>query len=86
MSAFPLLDAADQTKKRSKLDIVAGYFLLHEGEWISAMTLIDLGGACAWRTRVSDCRKYLRMHIENELREQPDGTKHSYYRYIRKAA
>ena len=72
-------------EKRSRLDQVAGYLMRHEGEWVSAMTLMALGGACAWRTRVSDCRTELGMHIENEQRRQPDGTQQSYYRYRRTA-
>jgi hypothetical protein len=74
------------SQKRSRLDVVAGYFLTHENEWVSAMTLLELGGACAWRTRVSDCRRMLRMEIENKTERQADGTLKSFYRYRRSAA
>lgn len=82
----PSLSLEAPPSKRSKLDTMAGYFLRHEGELVSALTLMQIGGALAWRTRVSDCRRLLGMNIENELRRQPDGTQQSWYRYRRATA
>lgn len=85
MTQQPLALTAPPSK-RSKLDTMAGYFITHENEWVSALDLARLGGLLAWRTRVSDCRRVLGMNVENELRRQPDGTQQSFYRYRRKAA
>lgn len=67
------------------VDAVASYFTAHPGEWIDGLTLETVGGRYAWRSRVSDCRTELGMHIENRLRrvERSDGSKvvKSEYRY-----
>lgn len=62
-------------------DRVAEYFRAHEGEWIDGMTLAQLGGVYAWRTRISECRK-LGLTIENRQRKIGDRTV-SEYRYVR---
>jgi hypothetical protein len=38
-----------------------------------------VGGALAWRTRISECRAS--MVIENKVTQRQDGTKDSFYRY-----
>jgi hypothetical protein len=48
---------------------VAQFFRLNAGVWISALDVMRVGGALAWRTEISRCRKapYL-MTIENRTR------------------
>lgn len=47
---------------------VAAYFQAHPGEWVSALTLAQVGGLLSSRTRISECRRHLSMHIENRTR------------------
>ncbi len=62
-------------------DRVADHFREHPLVWFDGLALAALGGAYAWRTRVSDCRTELGMHIENRVR--PEGRrKVSEYRYV----
>ena len=53
---------------RTMRDKVAAYFEAHRGEWINALTLQEIGGRCASRTRISECRTELGMEIINRLR------------------
>ena len=47
---------------------VASYFRSHPGQWIDGLTLASVGGAYAWRSRLSDVRR-LGMPIENRQRK-----------------
>ena len=63
-------------------DAVAHYFKAHPGQWIDGLELARIGGAYAWRTRVSECHRQLGMDIENEVRQMPNTRrKVSVYRY-----
>ena len=61
-------------------------FLARPGEWIDGLELERIGGAYAWRSRVSDCRRRFRLRIENQVRTVRDGNgrawKRSEYRYM----
>ncbi len=48
-------------------DAVAEHFRAHPNAWIDGLTLSGIGGAYAWRTRVSNCRTELGMQIENRV-------------------
>ena len=67
---------------------VAAYFLAHEGEWLDGELFRPVGGKYAYRSRISDCRTNLGMHIENRKRlvGRRDGTPCadcvSEYRYL----
>ncbi len=65
---------------------VAVFFLSHPHEWVSAIALESVGGRQAWRTRVSECRRTLRMDIRNRQYSvtRKDGSKFqlSEYCYI----
>jgi len=65
---------------------VAEHFKVHVGQWIDGRDLEVIGGRYAWRSRVSDCRKFLGMTIENRQRHSigKDGTRYtiSEYRYL----
>ena len=65
-------------------DAVAAYFKAHPGEWIDGLELARIGGAYAWRTRVSECRRELGMNIPKpRLRRMPNSQrKVSEYRYL----
>jgi hypothetical protein len=60
----PTSDAPEPTAINYSSRIPA-YFRAHPGEWISMQTLAKIGGTGGWRSRVSDCRTKLGMHIEN---------------------
>lgn len=57
-------------RRKGNRDQVAAFFRLRVGQWIAASELESVGGRQAWRTRVSECRKQLGMHIENRLRRE----------------
>jgi hypothetical protein len=62
-------------------DRVADHFRAHPNTWFDGLTMATLGGAYAWRTRISDCRTQLGMHIEN--RERREGRRViSEYRFV----
>lgn len=49
--------------------------------WVWSQDLEIVGGRCGWRTRVSDCRIWFHMDIENRQVKLPNGTVRSEYRY-----
>jgi hypothetical protein len=59
---------------------VAHVLQAHRGEWVHWSRLAEVGGAMAWRTRISELRPAMR--IENKVTQRPDGTKDSFYRYL----
>ena len=63
-------------------DHVARYFKAHPHTWVSAYTLMQIGGALAFRTRVSECRTQLGMTVENKVERDANGVAQSYYRYV----
>lgn len=60
-------------------DAVAAYLQARPNQWVSGLELAKIGGAYAWRTRVSDCRTQLGMTIENRQRHE-NGAVISEYR------
>ena len=66
--------------------IVAAYFKAHPNQWVSAMTLAEIGGALSSRTRISEARRCLGMDIQNRTRTvtRTDGrrVKLSEFRYV----
>lgn len=67
-------------------DRVADYFKAHPGQWVSAYTLMQIGGALAFRTRCSECRTQLGMDITNKVERDANGMATSWYRYVPAAA
>jgi len=61
-------------------DAVADLFRSRPGAWIDGLSLAQVGGAYAWRTRTSECRQ-LGMTIENRQRKEGRRTV-SEYRYV----
>jgi hypothetical protein len=49
-------------------DAVAEYLKARPHQWVDGLALAELGGAYAWRSRVSDARRELGMTIENRQR------------------
>lgn len=76
-----LLPFVDSTKV-SFLDRVAELFRSKPNEWIDGRVLAQVGGAYAWRTRVSECRRLRGMTIENRERKHPNGWTISEYRWV----
>jgi len=52
----------------SNRDRVAAYFREHPNRWISAITLVEIGGTLSSRTRISECRTELGMRVDNRVR------------------
>jgi hypothetical protein len=76
------LEAAPADRPRhSGRDAIALYLIAHRGEWIDGLALAKIGGAYAWRTRLSECHTQLGMVYEN--RQTRDGRRvvRSEYRY-----
>jgi hypothetical protein len=59
---------------------VAEVLQAHQGEWVHWSRLAQVGGALAWRTRVSELRPAMR--IENKVTRREDGVRESWYRLI----
>lgn len=49
-------------------DAVADFLKARPGQWVDGMTLASIGGAYAWRSRISDARRELGLTIENRQR------------------
>lgn len=62
-------------------EAVAAHFKAHPNEWVSAYTLMEIGGRMAWRTRVSDVRR-MGLTIENQVQRDAKGVAQSFYRYV----
>ncbi len=62
-------------------DAVADHLKARPSQWVDGLTLASLGGAYAWRSRVSDCRTQLGMLIENRQRKVGELTI-SEYRFV----
>lgn len=71
---------------RTFRDAIADEFRAHPGEWLSCYALMQVGGALAWRTRVSECRRDLAMTIENKIERDRNGVAVSYYKFTPKPA
>ena len=65
-------------------DAIAAHFQAHPSQKISAYTLMQIGGALAFRTRVSECRRQLNMDIRNEVKRDRNGVATSWYWFIPK--
>ena len=65
---------------QSLRDVVAAHFRAHPNQWVSAYTLMEIGGRMAWRTRVSDVRR-MGLTIENQVQRDGAGVAQSFYRY-----
>lgn len=67
-------------------NVVAAHFKANPGRWISMQELAELAGTGGWRTRVSECRVQLGMHLVNRTAriKLANGEKitQSHYRYV----
>jgi len=61
---------------------VANYFEARPNQWVSYRELMQVGGQMAWRSRVSNCRRDLKMTIENRIERDERGVANSPYRYV----
>jgi len=59
---------AARPKAVSRVERVRDLFLARPNQWIDGRELASVGGAYAWRTRVSDCRRKYGMQIRNRER------------------
>jgi hypothetical protein len=70
------LYARDTLAKR-----VAALFRSRPGEWIDVTEFAAIAGIGGWRTRISDCRRYFGMPIEQRTFKWPDKRNRSRYMY-----
>ena len=75
------MDAQEADRRKSFRTDIAEHFKAHPLTWIGTAELMEIGGANAWRTRVSECRTKLHMHIENR-QSRLTGQVISEYRYV----
>ena len=77
--------AQEQERRTSNALAVYEYFKAHPLTWTSTETLERVGGRNAWRTRLSECRRGVRvperLNIVNR-QSRITGTVISEYRYI----
>lgn len=69
----------------SATERTAAFFRRNRKRWVSALLLLRVGGALAWRTEVSRCRTDLGMTIDHKS-ERKGGKVLSFYRYSGKQA
>jgi hypothetical protein len=83
MAAHPL-DAAhsEATRRRSRADDVERLFRSRPGQWIAVGELADVGGFCAWRTRVADVRRRFESAEHGSIEWNHDVSA-SAYRWVR---
>jgi hypothetical protein len=67
--------------RHSRTDRVIAYLSERAGHWIDGLALASVGGAYAWRSRVSDARKQ-GYRIDNRQRKEGSRTV-SEYRLVR---
>jgi hypothetical protein len=67
--------------RRTYQEAVAHYLEAHRARWVDGLTLARVGGAYAWRTRVSECRQHRGMRITQRTRRLRSGRLVSEYRY-----
>lgn len=66
-------------------DQIADFLKARPHVWVDGMTLAQIGGTYAWRSRVSDARRELGLQIEN--RQRREGRRViSEYKYVPAAA
>lgn len=62
---------------------VAKFLRANRRKWVDGRALAKVGGFAGWRTRISECRRFYRMQIENEVIRHKSHTS-TRYRYVRK--
>ena len=78
MTQIPLTLEPAKKSAHSYRDDVAAYFKARPNQPVDGLTLARIGGAYAWRSRVSDCRTQLGMAITNRLRKDGRRTVSEY--------
>lgn len=69
--------------KKTRTEEVADFMRARAGQWIDGLDIGRVGGAYAWRTRLSECRQFYGMVIENRMvPSTPPGRFRSEYRYV----
>lgn len=67
-------------RRESNTANVISLFLRHPNQWLHWKRLAAIGGACAWRTRVSDARKFFKA--DGGALECNHRITRSAYRYV----
>jgi hypothetical protein len=70
-----LLEIAEPENYTEK---VAHLFRCRPGVWIDGLHVAQIGGAYAWRTRLSECRTQLGMDVRNRQRKVGQRTVSEY--------
>ena len=75
------MNSSEYARRASRTVAVIDLFTARPHVWIPADVLAQVGGFCAWRTRVSDAR--VRLETEQRGTVQWNGkVKESAYRYV----
>jgi len=82
---MPLTEMAqEQTRRKRSCGKVLAFLRAHPQQWIPAQDFMALGGAMAWRTRLSDARKVIEAEggqLQNR-QQRLHGAVLSEYRYL----
>lgn len=68
------------------VDRIATYLKRRRYQWIRAERLMQIGGSMAWRTRISEARRFYRLPIENRVIKRKGKPTVSEYRLGRRGA
>lgn len=68
------------TRRRVAARKVLAFLLANPSRWLSWKRFVSLGGACAWRSRISDARKV--VEADGGRLEWNGRTRRSAYRYL----
>lgn len=71
------MDTIARPKRPSRLAALAEYFRQRPNQWVSALSLLEIGGTLSWRSRLSELRDPpFGLHIINRQRvvRRDDGS------------
>lgn len=81
------MDQTEAKRRQTFTGQIEAHFRANEGAWIPAADLLEVGGAMAWRTRVSEARKVFEREggaLENRQQRVAHAVL-SEYRYLSQA-
>lgn len=70
----------ERARRQSNTEKVLTLFRAHPMRWLHWRRFEAVGGACAWRTRISEARRIVKA--EGGTIENNDSVKRSAYRYL----
>jgi len=75
------MNTAEADRRHSNAELVEAYLVARPRQWVPAHVLAQIGGFCAWRTRVSDARRRIESGGRGTV-EWNHQVRTSAYRYV----